>query len=430
MRLALLISVALTVSSAFAQGIQSSDPKQRAKAAKEMAKKGSEAIPKLQPLLSDPVLDVRLEAVKAIVEIGGQRSLDPLIQAAGDNDPEVQIRAVDGLVNFYLPGFVKSGGLTSSIKRAGSAVSAKFSSQDDRIIDPYINVRPEVITAIGKVVRGGSSMDSRAEAARAAGILRGRGALPDIYQALRSKDSRLMYECLMAIQKIRDRSSGPQIEFVLRDPDERVQLAAIETTGLVRNQGALPQLQRLLAETSNAKVRRAALTAIAQMPNETSRPLLSKYLNDKDDGLRAAAAEGFGRLRNPADLPVIEAGFRDERKMNARLAEAFALVKFGKLDTAEFSPLTYLLNTLNSGSWRGVASGYLAELTRDQAVRNAVYPMVGRATKSEKIELAKVFAESGDKDSVPVLDGLARDGDSAVAQEGLRALRSVKARNP
>ena len=81
MRVVLLLSLALAVQSAFAQSAQSTDPKQRAKAAREMSKQGSEAILRLQPLLSDPVADVRIEAVKAIVEIGTQRSLDPLIQA-------------------------------------------------------------------------------------------------------------------------------------------------------------------------------------------------------------------------------------------------------------------------------------------------------------------------------------------------------------
>jgi HEAT repeat protein len=164
--------------------------------------------------------------------------------------------------------------------------------------------------------------------------------------------------------------------------------------------------------------------------DDASRSLMTKYLNDKDDGLRAAAAEGLGRLGNPVDRPVIEKVFSEERKMNVRLAEAFALVKFGKIETAEFSPLSYLLNTLNSASWRGVAAGFLVELTRDPTVRKAVHPLVGKATKAERIELAKILGQSGDKESIPILDGLARDGDSTVAQEGLRALRSVKARNP
>jgi HEAT repeat protein len=85
------------------------DPKDRAKTARELAKSGSEAIPQLKPMLSDPVTDVRLEVVKSLVAIGTQHSLDPLIQATRDNDSDVQVRAVDGLVNFYLPEYVQSG---------------------------------------------------------------------------------------------------------------------------------------------------------------------------------------------------------------------------------------------------------------------------------------------------------------------------------
>src|SRR5216683_7857229 len=59
------------------------DAKQRAKAVRDYAKgAGSEVIPKLEPYLADTDVDVRLEAVKAIVDIGTQRSLDPLIKAA------------------------------------------------------------------------------------------------------------------------------------------------------------------------------------------------------------------------------------------------------------------------------------------------------------------------------------------------------------
>ena len=147
------------------------DAKQRAKVVRELGKGGSEQIPKIGPYLKDSDLDVRLEAVKAIVQIGTQFSLDPLIAATSDNDAEMQIRAVDGLVNFYLPGYVKSG-FSASISRAGSAIKGHFTDTNDQVIDPYIQVRPEVIAALGKVASGGASMDSRANAARAAGILR------------------------------------------------------------------------------------------------------------------------------------------------------------------------------------------------------------------------------------------------------------------
>src|SRR5207249_2428632 len=120
----------------------------RPKDVRELAKGGSNALPQLQALLKNPELDIRIEAVKSIVEIGTQRSLDPLIEATGDSDAEIQIRATDGLVNFYLPGYVRTG-LGAKLQRAGRSIKAKFTDTNDQIIEPYIQVRPEVIAALG-----------------------------------------------------------------------------------------------------------------------------------------------------------------------------------------------------------------------------------------------------------------------------------------
>jgi hypothetical protein len=49
-------------------------------------------------------------------------------------------------------------------------------------------------------------------------------------------------------------------------------------------------------------------------------------------------------------------------------------------------------------------------------------------TRDEKIYLSRVLSASGDSDSVPYLDKASHDTDNDVAQEGLRALRSLRAR--
>src|SRR5580698_9144275 len=77
----------------------------RPKDVRDAAKAGSSAIPKLAEYLKNPDREVRLEAVKQLGEIGTVRSLDPLMSATHDTDAEIQIRATDGLVNFYLPGY-------------------------------------------------------------------------------------------------------------------------------------------------------------------------------------------------------------------------------------------------------------------------------------------------------------------------------------
>jgi HEAT repeat protein len=400
---------------------------QTPKDVRNTAKLGSRAVPQLAEYLTSADVTVRVEAVKALTEIGGTVILDPLVKATHDNDPEVQIRATDGLVNFYLPGYVKTG-MASKISRVGTTIKSHFTDTNDQFIDSYIRVRPEIITALGQLVRGGSSMDSRANAARAVGILRGQAAVPDLLTSLRSKDSGLMYESLVALEKIRDPEAGPRIQFVLRDLDERVQLAAIQTTGVLTNREAIPDLIRLFNETRSAKVKRAALSALAMMPSGESRPIFLQYLRDKDARTRGAAAEGLGRLRNTADSGTIDAAYKDEDKTSPRLSQAFALVMEGQAHLSEFSPLQYLVNTLNSASYAGEAFPLLVEAARFPEIRSLLYQPMESGTRDEKIYLARVLAVSGDAQSVPYLQKLSQDPDAQVAGEGLKALRELRAR--
>ena len=399
----------------------------RPKDVREMAKAGSSAIPQLQELLKNPDAEVRIEAVRQITEIGTAGSLDALIPATRDNDPEVQIRATDGLVNFYLPGYVRTG-IGASLRRAGTSIKGRFTDTNDQVIDPYVTVRPEVIDALGKLASGGGNMDARANAARALGILRGRKAVPDLVEALHTKNSDVMHESLVALQKIRDESAGPRVTFLLHDLDQKVQIAAIVTTGLLRDMDAVPELADVLKRARDAKVKRAALTAIAMLPSEKSRDLYAQYLHDKDDAMRAAAAEGYARLRNPADLPMLEKAWQDEGKTPPRLSLAFAQVMLGKTEIAEFSPLRYLIDELNSAAYKGEALPFLVELARDDRVRKALYGPLEAGTKDEKIGLAGVLARSGDRESIPHLEKLSNDKDADVAQEGLRSLRTLQAR--
>jgi HEAT repeat protein len=407
------------------------DPKQRVKAVHDLGQGGSETIPRIVPYLSDPEVAVRREAVKAIVDIGTQRSLDPLIQATADNDPEIQIRASDGLVNFYLPGYVKTG-LTATPRRVGTFLKGKFTDTNDQVVDAYIQARPEVVLALGRIVRGGANLEARFNAARAVGILRGREAIPDLEEALRSKETALIYESLVALQKIRDPGTGPAFVFLLHDLDRKVQITAIETTGLLANRGALNDLRDVLDRSHYTDVKRAALTALAQMPDPQLHGIFTAYLDNKDEGLREGAAEGIARLKNPADRPAMESAFAAEKKTGPRLALAFALVALGKRDMGEFDPLRYLVDNLNSSAFRGTARPYLTELARDPEIRHALYPALQQptTTKDEKTGLAWVLGQSGAEDSVAPLQSLTQDSDAEVSQEALRALKTLHTRVP
>ncbi len=409
---------------------QDAETKQRAKAVRELAKEGAPAIAKIAPYLEDAEPLVRADAVKTITELGTARSIDPLLKALGDSDPEVMVRATDGIVNFYLPGYVKSG-LSGRLSRVGDAVRGKFIDEaNDQVIEPWIEVRPEIAPALNKLIASSGVLEVRANAARAAGVLRCKGSVDDLLSALRSKESRLMFESLVALEKIRDPRAGGRVSFLFRDPEERVAVKALEVAGLLKAADTLGDMQVAYSRTSAIKVKRAALGAMALLGQKQSRPQFTAAMSDKDDGLRTAAAEGLARLKDPADAPQLDQCLNEEKKMPPRLACAFALVEGGRIDLGEVSALRYLVNTLNSKSWRGVAEGYLVESARTKQVRTGLEGIALGGTKDEKIGISRILAASGDTDSQRIIEQLSRDPDADVMREGVRALRVLRARLP
>ncbi len=419
------------VISAFGQNNTSQNANQRILSIRDLGKRDYTVIPTIAQYLKDPNRDIRIEAVKAIVRIDTTHSLDALVQATHDNDPEIQIRATDGIVNAYLPGYVAKGGLTGSLTRGVRQVKSFFSSRNDQVVDPDVIVRPDVAQALGDEVRGGASLDARANAALAAGILRARAAVPALVQAAHSTDSDLIFECLVALQKIHDPSAGPGIGFLAHDLDDRIQATALETIGILRSLESASDVRSALKNARSVRIRRAALEALAMLAIPGDRAIFQQYSKDSDAELRASALEGLGRIREPEDYPALEAAYNEQNAdWRVHLAAAFALVDEGKVDTSEFSPLPYLVESLNLKGRAYVANAYLVELARREDVRASLAKLLPEATKDQKIALCSILGSSHAEDAVPILNGLAKDLDPDVAFAASRALRILQARRP
>lgn len=415
---------------AFGQNEDGYNAKQRILRIRDLGKKNSQAIPPLAHYLSDPNRDIRVEAVKAIVKIGTEASLDPLIKATHDKDAEIQIRATDGIVNFYLPGYVAKGALTGPFTRGVRQVKSFFSSRDNQIIDPSVTVRADVAEALGDVSRGGADMDSRANAARAAGILRARPAVPGLEDALRSKNSEVIFECLVALQKIDDPSAGPSVSFLAHDLDDRVQAAALETIGVLHSSSSAPDVRSVLREARNMRIRRASLQCLAMLGVAEDRKVFQQYVDDRDTDLRSSALEGLGRIREPEDTAALDQAYNEKNAdPKIHLAAAFALVSEGKVDTSDFSPLRYLVENLDVRGQRDSAQAYLTELCRRNDVRKALIPLLAETSKDQKLALCQALSASRNDDVIPVLNTLSKDIDpdvSLAASKGLRAVRAPK----
>ena len=423
-RLALipLLSAALVAQVAL---LKDPDPKRRSSAAGKVGKEGtSDDIPALAELLGDPVTDVRAEAVGAILRLGTQHSLEPLTRATRDSTPEIQVMATDGLVNFYYPGYVQMG-WTAALKSFGSNVKGRFTKPEPKFVDAYVQgqVSADVVAAIGRLVTGGTSMESRANAARAIGVLRSSSGLPQLIEGLKSRDSTIIIECARSIRKIGDKSVGPEMVFLLRDLDKNVQFEVVRTMGQLQVQEAIPELTNLLRSSSNKGVRRQSLIAIAKMRDPEQRPLFQQYLRDRDNQLRAGAAEGLGRLGNKEDLPSVIDAFAKEKSESGRLSMAFGAASLGDL-----SFLTYLYDGLNSSFHRLEARPFLEELSRDEAVLNELYRPLATGSNDQKKHIAYIVSINGNQESMAHLEKLTHDPNSEVAQEAIRALKNLQAR--
>jgi HEAT repeat protein len=402
------------------------EPKDRIKTIRDLSKR-DDPVPAIASYLRDPAVEVRLEAVKRLNEIGGARVVPGLVTATADPDPEIQIHATDGLIDIFVPGYAKNG-IARTATRSGDTVKVRFNEPSDLVVDGYVTVAPEAVTGLINVLANSTNLAARANAARGLGMFRAAPAVPALIEALYSKDDQIMYESVVALQKIRDVSAGPKIAFLVRDLNEKIQIAALRACGVLRADSAAPNIRRVIDDGPNARVMHEALSSLAMIADPADRGVFLRFLANKDPNLREDAAEGLGRLKNRADTDQLQSAFNQEREFGPRLAMAFALVNLGRLEINELSPYRYLINALDRATFRNVSVAYLSELARDPAARQTLYPTLDRATKDEKTGLCIVLAESGQKDSLPYLNRLKEDIDQSVAQACLRSLRVLEAR--
>lgn len=412
-----------------APGDSSGTVKQRIARVRELGKRNTAALADLSPYLRDPDRDVRLEAIKAVVRIDTRASLDSLVVGTRDRDPEIRIRATDGIVNTYLPGYVANNSLSGNFTRGFRQIRDFFASRNDQVVDADVIIRPDAAQALADEINDGFSFDARSNAALAAGILRARPTVPALIKGLRSKENDMIFECLVALQKIQDPSAGPEVSFLARDLDDRIQITALQTIGLLRSLDSAPDVRYALKSGRNLKIRRAAMQALAMLGIPGDRASFQQYAESGDAEMRAAAIEGLGRIREPEDFRLLKAAYDEpDADWRIHLAAAFALANQGKVDTEQFSPLPYLVESLNTKGRAETASAYLTELARHEDARQSLVKLIPEATKDQKLQLCSVFAASGSDALLPELHKLSKDGDPDVAFAASKAIRILQAR--
>jgi HEAT repeat protein len=419
----LLATGAWALQSELERQLQDPNPRERERTVKAIGEQGNAAyVPAVGALVQDSDERVRMTVVRTLIRLGSPASLPPLALAIRDGLPEIRYLAIDGIINFYLPGYVETG-FGGFFRSVSNRVEGLFTDVDTVVADPDIRVDETVVRTLRQTVTGAPDMNTRVRAARALGILRVQAAVPDLVEAAFGDNVDLILEVLRAFQKMKDTSVGPRITFLLIYPQKEVQRAAATTLGLLRTEGAIGDLRLALEASEDPDVRAAMLDALAYMPQEATAPLFLRLLADRDRRLRGPASLGLGRLKNPQHTSNLDQAYQGERDAGVRLALAFALVSHGRLER-----LNELVESLNSRTRQGEARPYLIELARERPVREALYAHLYSRDAEIRKNLCMVFAASGDSASIAQLENLLRDRDSEVALEANRAIRILRSR--
>lgn len=391
-------------------------------AAQSPGESGSSDLTVIQAQLQDESEDVRAAAILSLVTMHQESGLPLLIAATEDPNFSVQAMAVDGLVDFYLPGYAKTDAMKSAKAFTGN-LRSRFKQMSQQVVSTYIEVDPQAVDAIARLVGGGASPESRANAARAVGVLRGGSALDALLEGTAASNSVLVLESLLAIKKIGDPAAGPGVMPLLDASDARIQQTAIQTIGQLRYGDAAPKLVSLVEGKGRVRVRSLALEALAKIANPDQRELFLRNLAHKEKDLRAAAAEGIGRVGDEADLGAVERQLGFENRDSAKLSLSFAAANLGNL-----VPLGTLVRGLDSRVHRLEARPLLVELARKGEILIRLYVTLSAGTAQQRRHLAFVVGRSGTSESVPYLRDLVKDGNKDVAAEAAEAIKMIEGR--
>ena len=402
--------------------LSDSKPIVRARAVRSLGEspEGFRQLDRIAPLLEDSSESVRVAVVQTLIKLRTIDAQELLMRATSDGSSRVQSLAVDGLVDFYLPGYAKLGVSFSSI---ASSLQGRFSKPSPLTVPAYIPVNPAAVGAIALVLREGTDPATQANAARAIGILLGQEALDDLLFGVQSRNSMIILESVLAIKKLQAISAGPEIAFLLEDPDPRIREAVAQTVGQLKTPEAVPGLVNVVDGNDKMRLRVQALIALAKIPDNGQREVFLRYLLHKDKGMRAAAAEGLGRLADPGDAELIEHHFQLEKSLTPKLSLAFAAVCLGN-----YVRLNDLVKGLDSRVHRLEARPFLVELSRDEELLKRLYVPLSTGTVPQRRHLAYVLSQSGTEGSVPHLENLSSDSNAAVASEAIEALKVLRAR--
>jgi len=294
--------------------INEPDPGSRAVGVRFVAKfEGPVALKTLHGLVQDGSPLVRLAAVESIADFARIDSIEPLGTALSDVDKKVKIAAVRGLGRINDVSVIRH--LTFVVGDPDPEVKQEALKALARVHDP--SVVPTLQMGL---------VDPSVEVRTAA--LRGMMESDPVNGRMYFQ-SALMWLPPLVIQELATAMGKEALPYLL----EAARTDSLETRMLalkiLEGSGAegLALLQQILAETPYAEVRERVAGFLYKSIGAAAVPLTQAWLDQPgNEGMKVRVLDGLGRLRDQANVPLIEKRLLDTDE-RVRVAAAVALLK-------------------------------------------------------------------------------------------------------
>ncbi|HXG91669.1 MAG TPA: HEAT repeat domain-containing protein [Blastocatellia bacterium] len=374
---------------------------------------------------------VRAEALEALGKIKDFSALGEMLDALKDPQEDVRRMAIRSLVMLYTEHDID---FITNQREGWNLFNPFLDTNDHEIIEPYIQVDPSIITALGDAARGDHDRDIRIAATRALGVLRGSGAIPQLADALNA-DQDMRIDVIRAFIKIGDDSAGQYLVPFFRDSNQKVRTQAMVAAGILKYRPAVepllsvyglgPEKRGTFKKVTgsvkglfsyNPSRDEAALWALSLIGDERAEQTFVENLTDKDADRRQYAIEGLARIADPRYTDQISKIALTEKNNDVKLAAQWALYKMG--DRAN---LQFVVRKLDTDQGEQARTYLLA--TSDPA---DLYPYIRTSNKRVRQEVIEILGRIGNQETIKELEPVARTSGADTANVATVAIKKIE----
>ena len=389
--------------------LESSDARTRREAARELGEAGSaEAIAALSGAVRDIDRNVRRAVLDSLLSVRRPDAAPGLIAFLEDERSEHRRDAIGGLVDIH--------NREAPPGRRERAMDWLLRREQAFILDPLRPVEPRIVEALSGRLTDGEE-DNRELAAEALGALRAATAVGALAAAASEDlEDDVRREAIRALGAIGTDEAGERLLSMVEEPELREHV--VRALGRFAYRPSVTALLGVYDADPESDVARDALEALARIGAEEARGTFYHELGSDDARRREFAAEGIGRIGDPALVDGMIRDFLREEDRRVQLAFCFALVRMGQPPFVD-----RIILSLSDSRVGEVASQYALELGRDFLPDMLRY--LEDPDRQVRLELISLLEQLGDDSAIPSLRATTQDPDSEVADRARLAVRRL-----